>query len=107
MVWSCALALGLVWSLLTQTSFPLLWMLLGLPGLALPLNKWKRALPWILAGWIWGMTLQFIHESRQRPGQNDTTTEWACIRPTFLPPVDSEGKKLAVEGIWEGVDARG
>ena len=46
MVWSCALALGLVWSVLTKTSFHLLWVLLGLPGLALPLNKCKRALPW-------------------------------------------------------------
>ena len=29
MVWSCALALGLVWCLLTQTSLPLLWVMLG------------------------------------------------------------------------------
>lgn len=107
MVWSCALALGLVWCLLTQSSFFSLWLVLALPGLGLPSMEWKRALPWILVGWLWGMALQFIHESRQRPGQNDTTTEWVCIRPTFLPPVDSEGKKLAVKGIWEGVDARG
>ena len=107
MVWSCALALGLVWSLLTQTSFPLLWVLLGLPGLALPLNKWKRALPWILAGWIWGTTLQWLIQAQQRDEHIEVTTEWVCIRPTFLPPVAQQDARVDAKGIWEGVDAKG
>ena len=107
MVWSCALALGLVWSLLTQTSFPLLWVLLGLPGLALPMNQWKRALPWILAGWVWGMTLQRLNQAQQRDEHIEFTTEWVCIRPTFLPPVAQQDARVDAKGIWEGVDAKG
>ena len=107
MVWSCALALGLVWSVLTKTSFHLLWVLLGLPGLALPLNKWKRALPWILAGWIWGTTLQRLNQARQRDEHIEVTTEWVCIRPTFLQPVAQQDARVDAKGIWEGVDAKG
>ena len=76
MVWSCALALGLVWALLTQSSLFMLWVVLALPGLALPSKGWKRVLPWILAGWVWGMTLQFIQQTRQSSGQSEVTTEW-------------------------------
>ena len=107
MVWSCAVALGLVWSLLTRTSFHLLWVLLGLPGLALPMNQWKRALPWILAGWVWGMTLQRLNQVQQRDERIEVTTEWVCIRPTFLPPVNQHDAGLDAKGIWEGVDANG
>ena len=78
-----------------------------MPGLALPSKGWKRVLPWILAGWVWGMTLQFIQQTRQRSGQSEVSTEWICIRPSFPPPVGYQGGKLAVKGIWEGVDAKG
>ena len=107
MVWSCALALGLVWALLTQSSLFMLWVVLALPGLALPSKGWKRVLSWILAGWVWGMTLQFIQQTRQSSGQSEVTTEWVCIRPSFLPPVGHQGGELAVKGIWEGDDAKG
>lgn len=107
MVWSCALALGLVWCLLTHSSVLMLWVVLALPGCALPFKDWKRALPWILSGWVWGLALQFLHQSHQRVSQDNVSTEWACLKPTFLPPVGREGKSVAVKGIWEGVDANG
>ena len=107
MVWSCALALGLVWCLLTHSSVLTLWVVLALPGCALPFKDWKRALPWILAGWVWGVALQFLHQSHQRVSQDNVSTEWACLKPTFLPPVGRECKSVAVKGIWDGVDADG
>lgn len=107
MVWSCAFALGLVWSLLTHSSILLLWLLLAMPGLALPMKNWKSCLPWMLSGWLWGMGLQAWHHSEQWAKLDWVTTEWVCLRPAFLSPVGSVGNKVEVKGIWDGVDADG
>ena len=53
------------------------------------------------------MALQCWNQAQQRGDQNEVTTEWVCIRPTFLTPVGHQGGGLDVKGIWEGVDAQG
>lgn len=107
MVWSCALALGLVWSMLTDSSMVQLCMVLALPGLALSMGHWKKCLPWIAVGWLWGTALQLVHQSQQRSNLNRGATEWVCPRPTFLSPVGSQRVKCGVKGIWDGIDAEG
>ena len=53
------------------------------------------------------MTLQRLNQVQQRDERIKVTTEWVCIRPTFLPPVNQHDAGLDAKGIGEDVYANG
>lgn len=107
MVWSCAMACGLWLSQLLE-GHPLLSLLCITAGTSpfLNLSAWKRALPWLCAGWGVGLVMGHVTADHQRGAQRANCTEWLLMRPSFLPRM-SMANGDRIRGIWHGVDVHG
>lgn len=72
----------------------------------LNLSAWKRALPWLCAGWGVGLVMGHVTADHQRGAQRSNRTEWLLMRPSFLPCM-SMANGDRIRGIWHGVDVHG
>ena len=77
MVWSCAMARGLWLSQLLE-GHPLLSLLCITAGTSpfLNLSAWKRALPWLCAGWGVGLVMGHVTADHQRGGALTLRLRW-------------------------------
>ena len=76
-------------------------------ALVFPHAQWKSVLPWLLAGWGLAHLCVGAQHRESRPPIGSPVTEWALIRPAFLPSHLAMSGESSQGGLWCGVDAQG
>ena len=72
-----------------------------------PHAQWKSVLPWLFSGWGLAHLCVGVQHRERRAPTGSPVTEWALIRPAFLPSHLTISGESTQGGLWSGVDAQG
>jgi ComEC/Rec2-related protein len=105
--WPVALGLGMWSCVLLGNRWMLLWLMLGGLMLCLPLWLWKKAVPWVIWGWLASAGLLKAKSSFSAPPfvQSPCLSQ-VLVSPTFLGSNQAEDGE-GMRGIWEAMDGQG